>query len=407
MAIYQDKILRDAGYKSSSTKRNTSTISGYEARHGLTGQQAEKARPKTTTNHSGGWKPSVPTRSALIFPTDLGTSAEQQNFMIFYPKKISGGKADARNITFTNMMDYPCVCLPIPTGLNTTYTQSWSAAQVAGRNSMLADKGGDLIREMSRSLQPGGTAGQSARGDPQGRAREAKGATITDVLSKLTQGFDASGIYNRALGNISSGDWWNQTAGGVATEMAAMVAAGPAEGLATASQYNTGMRAVQQTMMSYGGPGFRQFSYTFSLKPMRVVESEIVYGITKLFKELSAPNQQATRYTRVYDLPAVFKIMFYYGGQEHPHIAKVGHCALTSLSLSYGGGKFSTFSGTHAPVQTDITLNFQEMELLNREMLQREYAGGTGWPLGGATTGDFNQSQGSGNKPTSTKSNIS
>jgi len=341
---------------------------------------------------------------ALIFPTDLGTSAEQQNFMIFWPKKISGGKADAREITFTNMMGYPCVCLPIPTGLNTTYTQSWSAAQVAGRNAMLADKGGDIIKSMSNALKP---TAPLTRGDPQGRANVQKGALITDVLSKLTQGFNASGIYNEALGNISSADWWNQAAGGAATEMAAMVAAGPAEGLATASQYNTGMRAVQQTMMSYGGPGFRSFSYTFSLKPMRVVESQIVNGITTLFKELSAPNQQATRYTRVYDLPAVFKIMFYYGGKEHPYISKVGHCALTSLSISYGGGKFSTFSGTHAPVQTDITLNFQEMELLNREMLQREYAGGTGWPLGGATTGDFNQSQGSVNKPTSTKSNIS
>jgi len=351
----------------------------------LTGQQAEKARAKRATNHSGGWKPSVPTRSALIFPGDLGTSAEQQNYMIFYPKKISGGKADARQITFTNMMDYPCVCLPIPTGLNTTYTQSWSAAQVAGRNSMLADKGGDIIKSMSSALQPKATL---ARGDPEGRGNIQKGALITDVLSKLTEGFDASSIYNRALGNISSADWWNQAAGGAATEMAAMVAAGPAEGIATASQYNTGMRAVQQTMMSYGGPGFRSFSYTFSLKPMRVVESEVVNGITKLFKELSAPNQQATRYTRVYDLPAVFKIMFYYGGQEHPHIAKVGHCALTSLSITYGGGKFSTFSGTHSPVQTDITLNFQEMELLNRQMLETEDQGGYGWPLQDAKSGE-------------------
>ena len=40
--------------------------------------------------------------------------------------------------------------------------------------------------------------------------------------------------------------------------------------------------------------------------------------------------------------------MFYYGGQEHPHIAKIGHCALTNLAITYGGGKFSTFAGTHA-----------------------------------------------------------
>jgi len=362
------------------TQHNTTARQRTRANE-FAGQGYTSSPPVTQKAYSKG---SI-NRSALIFPTDLGTSAEQQNFMIFYPKKISGGKADARNITFTNIMDYPCVCLPIPTGLNTTYTQSWSAAQVAGRNSMLADKGGDLIREMSRSLQPA-TAGQSVRGDPQGRATASKGTKITDILSKLAQGFDGGGIYNRALGNISSATWWDQAAGGAATEMAAMVAAGPAEGLATASQYNTGMRAVQQTMMSYGGPGFRQFNYTFSLKPMRIAESDIVNNITRLFKQLSAPNQQATRYTRVYDLPAVFKIMFYYGGREHPAIAKVGHCALTSIGITYGGGKFSTFSGTHAPVQTDITLNFQEMELLNRQMLETEDQGGYGWPLQDASS---------------------
>jgi len=355
--------------------------------HENLGTQHTKAEKAATASKTEPWVDpnkkkgaATPSGNALIFPTDLGTSDEQQNFMMFWPKKISGGKGNAREITFTALQDYPCVALPIPSGLNTSYTQSWSAAQVAGHNSMLADKGGDLIKRVATSLTPADNMrgrGTSGVGAPNKQAR------ITDIVGSLMQGASMGGAWDlsKSVGSaLTSSNFWNEAAGGVTAELGAMIAAGPAEGLATASQYNVGMRAVKQTMMSYGGPGFRSFSYNFSLKPMRVKESQIVNDITRVFKELSAPNQQATRYTRVYDLPAVWKIMFYYGGQEHPHIAKIGHCALTSIGITYGGGKFSTFSGTHSPVQTDITLNFQEMELLNRQMLKTEVVGGTNWP---------------------------
>ena len=45
-------------------------------------------------------------------------------------------------------------------------------------------------------------------------------------------------------------------------------------------------------------------------------------------------------------------------------------------------------------MQVDISLQFQEMELLNREMMTREYAGGGEWPLGGATAGSHNLAAG-------------
>ena len=144
------------------------------------------------------------------------------------------------------------MCLPIPTGLQTQYTQSWSAATVEGRNSILSDKGGNVIRSMATAL--------NASGGP--NAAEAGGQTLTKILSDLGEGLNLGGESRRLLNDMKGSAFWNEAAGGVASEMAAMVAAGPAEGLATAAQYTTGMRAVKQTMMSYGGPGFRSFSYT-------------------------------------------------------------------------------------------------------------------------------------------------
>ena len=43
------------------------------------------------------------------------------------------------------------------------------------------------------------------------------------------------------------------------------------------------------------------------------------------------------------------------------------------MTVSYGGDKFTTFAGNHAPVQVDIALQFKEMELLNQQMIAEGY----------------------------------
>ena len=75
-----------------------------------------------------------------------------------------------------------------------------------------------------------------------------------------------------------------------------------------------------------------------------------------------------TQMTRLYELPAVFEISFYNGHRENTNLPKIGKCALTNVGVSYGGDKFTTFDGTGgAPVQADLTLQFKEMELLDRD----------------------------------------
>ena len=317
---------------------------------------------------------------ALVFPSNLGTDPTQQNWMMFWPKEIVNGGADSRTLTFGPAEgNYPSVALPIPTGLNETYQQSWSQATVEGSTAMLTDKGGSIIRAVSSALHDTPDA-QTGEG------------TITGILGALTEGASFSGVGNAMMDAFSAvrrADWWNTAAGGVASELGAMAAAKPLEGIATASQYTSGMRAVKQTIQSYGGPSFRSFTYNFSLKPLNARESMVCHAITQLFKEFSAPNQRSTRYTRVYDLPGVFKIMFYYGGQEHPHIGKIGHCALTNIGITYGGDKFTTFDETHSPVQFDIALSFSELELLNRSSMQTEKYGGSSWPNYKGSAGNY------------------
>ena len=94
------------------------------------------------------------------------------------------------------------------------------------------------------------------------------------------------------------------------------------------------------------------------------------------------PAQSDMQFTRVYNLPDVFRIQFYNAFAESPWIDKIGHCACTDVSVSYGGDRYTTFAETHGPIQIDLSVSFKEMELLNRQAVQNE--GNTGvWP--GAT----------------------
>ena len=78
-----------------------------------------------------------------------------------------------------------------------------------------------------------------------------------------------------------------------------------------AAQFNIGKRALQQTMTSYGGPGFRAFDWAFSMKPLSAVESAAADAIVNFFKVRSMPNQTDMVHTRVYNLPDVFKVQLF------------------------------------------------------------------------------------------------
>ena len=136
--------------------------------------------------------------------------------------------------------------------------------------------------------------------------------------------------------------------------------------IGVATQYATGARAFSQAVMSYGGPSFRTFDFTYSFKPQSAAEQQEIYNIIKFFKLNSAPVKWSNDITRVYDLPGVFKIKFFFGSEENTWMNRIGVCALDTISVNYGGAKFTTYvDGT--PVETELTLGFKELELVVKE----------------------------------------
>ena len=299
--------------------------------------------------------PGTAYRGTLTFPRDIGVGEEFKNYMSFEAKKVSGG-VDTRTLKFAETGGV--VVLPIPSGsVQAAYQQGWEQHGVGFNIAALASN-----KYVQGALRSAVNTGLSK-------------TPVQDMINAIKKGKSETEAVTYQPPPEHPGAAPVKTApAGMAGEATGFVMALPlASSLAEAAQYSIGKRAVEQTMMSYSGPGFRNFSYNFSLRPTSESESNIIEQMIRFFKIRSAPKQEATQFTRIYNIPEVFKIRYYYDDREHDKINKIGHCALTDMTVSYGGDKFTTFADNHAPVQVDIALQFKEMELLNQEMIQQGF----------------------------------
>lgn len=248
----------------------------------------------------------------IIFPMNYGKADSIDIPMMgFEAVKIgTGSSAAGLKLEFSGNWAW----LPIPPeGVSTQYGQNW------GEETANALKTG--ISSLVSSFSPGASAG--------------------DIMGGL--GSAVSGLLNPA--NV----------GGMLQEYAAgkFGAAGV-----------TG-RMMQQAFMSYSGPTYREHSFSFSLKPVRKEESDVIDALVNFFRFYSSPLlQNTTPLARLYKVPHVFKIKFAPGDVGLPEI-KVS--ALKNIDVKYGGEKYNVFKTTGKPVTVDISLTFAEMELLSNK----------------------------------------
>ena len=122
-------------------------------------------------------------------------------------------------------------------------------------------------------------------------------------------------------------------------------------------------RALEQSYISYSGPGYRSHSFSFQLRPESEADSDEIDKIVSFFKFYAAPVLGDTGgLARLYDVPHLFHIELLPG----TGMMKYKQAALTNIDVKYGGEKFNTFSKGGRPIQTDLSLSFQEMQLLSQ-----------------------------------------
>ena len=117
--------------------------------------------------------------------------------------------------------------------------------------------------------------------------------------------------------------------------------------------------------------GPRTFTFDFKMAPKNKSEAEAIQTIVQLFKMYSAPTLTplGNKSLRFWGYPAMFEIEYWNADLVH----KIKPCALTSIAVNYSasGSNHTFYDGR--PLQTDLTLNFMESELITREGFREGY----------------------------------
>jgi hypothetical protein len=119
----------------------------------------------------------------------------------------------------------------------------------------------------------------------------------------------------------------------------------------------------------FEGIDYRKFNFRYKFMPRNVTEVKAVYSIIDKFKEHMHPELSAGGYFYIY--PSEFEIRYYYNNQENGYFNKITSCALTDMSIEYGGDQFSSFSNG-APSEINVILSFRELDLQTRENIREQ-----------------------------------
>jgi len=120
----------------------------------------------------------------------------------------------------------------------------------------------------------------------------------------------------------------------------------------------------------FDGIDFRTYSLSFTFTPYSKEEADTVKNIIKLFKTHAAPR--ISQSGMFFIPPSTFNLGFYKDGGINSNISAVGESVIESIEVNYAPNGWSAHTDG-APVQTTLTLNFKEIELVDRAKI--EFAG--------------------------------
>jgi hypothetical protein len=121
----------------------------------------------------------------------------------------------------------------------------------------------------------------------------------------------------------------------------------------------------------FEGIDYRKFNFRYKFMPRTLSESKNVLNIITTFKQHMHPEVSRSGYFYIY--PSEFEIEYCYGKQENKYFNRIAQCALTDMSVEYGGEQFSSFNNG-APTEINLTLSFRELELVTKNsILEKGY----------------------------------
>ena len=202
----------------------------------------------------------------------------------------------------------------------------------------------------------------------------ALGAKISDSLQK--------GTAKDVIKDLMSDETKDEVVDATTKALLAVAGGIPgAQGARELFEMQKGFIMTNRMELAFKGLPKRGFQYTFKMIPKSEEEANEIKHIVDAFKINMLPegmsvNDKSGFTGKRLKIPNTFDIKYMYVGKENEYLHKISTCVLESMNVSYGGDRFKAFDGNSKgapPVETTMTLNFKEMELITKQRAQEGF----------------------------------
>ena len=139
-----------------------------------------------------------------------------------------------------------------------------------------------------------------------------------------------------------------------------------------------GISINPQVQMLYRGLTTRSFTLSFTFSPKSKKEAKTVDDIIYNFKYYAAPafTSGATVSSQSMYLtpPAIFSVRFFSNGKENTFLPRYTDCVLEDINVNFAPNGFAAHTDG-APIQTQLTLQFKEIEIVDKGRLEKGHNG--------------------------------
>lgn len=196
------------------------------------------------------------------------------------------------------------------------------------------------------------------------------GATFAD---KFNQMVNSGGITGEKLVNLVGNDPYAATAFGTLIDtVGSKVGLGP--GATQLLLGRIGQAVNPQVQVLFRQTDLRTFQFDFTMTPYSPEEAATIKEIVKSFRMAAAPEIQTNSPFGTgifFNVPHQFGITFMYDGKENTNVNRIARCVATNVSVDYAPMGWMTFD-QGVPVQTKLSLQFKEIELIDRTRISRD-----------------------------------
>ena len=133
-----------------------------------------------------------------------------------------------------------------------------------------------------------------------------------------------------------------------------------------------GLAFNPQLQMLFDGITFRSYQLAFTFTPYSAEEAETVKKIIQTFRQYAAPEIRSGAGGLFFNVPCSFNVEFFFKGKINPNITRVAESVIKGIDVNYAPTGWAAHNNG-APVQTTMTLDMQEIAIIDRKKIIEGY----------------------------------